>query len=191
MKTDRLNAFTDGVLAIVITIMVLELPVPHAANLAALRHVAPLFAAYALSFVNVGIFWNNHHHLMSLARHVDGRVLWANLFLLFCLSLVPFLIRWIGEVGLAAEPVAAYGAVLTLAAFAYMLLEKAILATDGEDSKLASALGEGAKEWLSVGLYVMGMALSFVAVMAAVAVYVTVAALWFIPDPRVERMRKS
>jgi uncharacterized membrane protein len=191
MKTDRLNAFTDGVLAIVITIMVLELPVPHGANLAAIRAVAPLFAAYALSFVNVGIFWNNHHHLMSLARHVDGRVLWANSFLLFWLSLIPFVIRWIGEAGLAAEPVAAYGVILTLAAFAYMLLEKAILAADGEDSKLASALGAGAKEWLSFGLYVTGIALSFVAVTAAIAVYVAVSAMWLIPDPRVERMRKA
>src|SRR5213075_1298155 len=134
MKPDRLNAFTDGVIAIIITIMVLSLPVPRGNDFAALRPDITLFGAYALSFVYVGIYWNNHHHMMQSARRVDGRVLWANLFLLFCLSLVPFLIRWIGEAGVTAMPVAAFGVVLLLAGAAYYLLERALIAAEGEQS---------------------------------------------------------
>lgn len=187
MKTDRLNTFTDGVLAIVLTIMVLELPLPHGDGLAALRPILPLLGAYALAFVNIGIFWNNHHHLMTLVEKVDGSVLWANLFLLFWLSLVPFVIRWIGEVGISSAPVAAYGVVLVMASAAYLLLERTIVIAEGERSKLRKAVGGGAKEIISFALYVVGAGLSFVWVWAAIASYVVVAALWFLPDRRVEK----
>ena len=186
MKPERLNAFTDGVLAIVITIMVLELPVPHGEGGKSFAELATLLGAYALSFVNVGIFWNNHHHLMNLARRIDGRVMWANLALLFWLSLVPFVIRWIGEDGVSALPVAAYGVVLSLSALAYMLLELAIYRADGEQ-RLRHALGGRGKEWLSFALYLSGIMLAFVSVWASITLYVLVAALWFAPDRRVER----
>ena len=146
----------------------------------------PLLGAYALSFVNIGIFWNNHHHALVLAEKVDGRVLWANLFLLFWLSLVPFVIRWIGEAHLSAEPVAAYGVILMMAAFAYGLLERSILRADGQNKVLADALGGGKKEVVSILLYLVGIPLAFVWVWAAIACYAAVAALWFIPDQRVE-----
>ena len=187
MKPERLNAFTDGVLAIVITIMVLELPVPHAGSFEGLRASLPLFAAYALSFINIGIFWNNHHHLMSLARTVDGRVLWANLLLLFWLTLMPFVIRWIGESGVRPEPVAAYGIVLTLASFSYVLLEHAIIAAS-ETDRPRRVLGERFKEWGSFALYLSPIGLSFVNQWVAVSCYVAVAALWFVPVRRVERL---
>src|SRR5256885_7812052 len=135
MKPDRLNAFTDGVIAIIITIMVLEVRVPAAGGLEAIKPVLPLLGAYALSFVNVGIFWSNHHHMLQSARRVNGAVLWANLGLLFWLSLVPFVIRWIDEAGITAWPVAAYGLVLVMAATAYLLLERALIAAEGDDSK--------------------------------------------------------
>lgn len=188
MKPERLNAFTDGVLAIVITIMVLELPTPKGHGLADLVPELPLFAAYALSFVNVGIFWNNHHHLLTLAKKIDGRVMWANLLLLFWLSLVPFVIRWIGEEGVSAGPVAAYGIVLVGAAATYILLELAIHRADGANSALHSAVGAGLKEWLSFALYASGIALAFVMPMLSVACYVLVSAIWFIPDRRIVRL---
>src|SRR5688500_3817522 len=149
MKPDRLNAFTDGVLAIVITIMVLELKFPHEPSLAAVMQVMPLLAAYALAFVNVAIFWNNHHHMMQSVRAVNGTVLWANLALLFCLSLVPLVIRWIGEAGVTAWPVASYGVVLVVASLAYLWLERALIAAEGGQSKVQSAVGSKRKEWLS------------------------------------------
>jgi uncharacterized membrane protein len=184
VKPERVNAFTDGVLAIVITIMVLELPVPRGA--AGFRELGTLLGAYVLSFVNIGVFWNNHHHLMTLARRVDGRVMWANLALLFWLSLVPFVIRWIGEDGLGALPVAAYGVVLSMAALAYMLLELAINAADREH-RVDRAVGGRGKEWLSFILYASAIILSFFSVWAAIAIYVAVSALWVAPDRRVER----
>lgn len=186
MKTERLNAFTDGVIAIIITIMVLELPLPHGHGLEAIEPILPLLAAYALAFANVGLFWNNHHHLMQLAHQVDGRVLWANLGLLFCLSLVPFVIRWIGEGGIAPGPVAAYGIVLLMAALAYGVLERSIVAVDADSSDLERALGKSRKEQLSMALYLSGIGLSFMWVWAAIACYVIVAAIWIIPDRRVE-----
>jgi uncharacterized membrane protein len=190
MKAERLSAFTDGVLAIVLTIMVLELPVPHGAGEQALRPLWPLLGAYALSFVNIGIFWNNHHHLMHLVRKVDGRVLWANLFLLFWLSLVPFVIRWIGEAKVSAEPVAAYGIVLAMAALAYWLLERVIIIVDvaeeGE-APLELAVGNVRRERLSLGLYVVGAGVAFIEPWAAVAIYIGVALMWFAPDRRVEK----
>ncbi len=190
MKAERLSAFTDGVLAIVLTIMVLELPVPHGAGEHSLRPLWPLLGAYALSFVNIGIFWNNHHHLMHLVRKVDGRVLWANLFLLFWLSLVPFVIRWIGEAKVSAEPVAAYGIVLTMAALSYLLLERMIIKVDiaeeGE-APLERAVGKVGRERISLAMYVTGAALAFVEPWIAVIIYVAVALLWFAPDRRVEK----
>ena len=145
MGKGRLEAFTDGVVAIIITIMVLEMKVPRGADFAALSESVPVFSAYVLSFVNVGIFWNNHHHMMHATGHIDGRVLWANLFLLFWLSLIPFVIRWIDEAGLVALPVAAYGVVLAMAAVGYGLLKRAIMARDGPDSPLAAAIGSDLK----------------------------------------------
>ena len=186
MNSDRLTTFTDGVIAIIITIMVLELPIPHGPGLSALTPIWPLLGAYALSFVNIGIFWNNHHHVLTLVEKIDGRVLWANLLLLFWLSLFPFVIRWIGEAHLSAEPVAAYGVVLTMASVAYVLLEKAVLAVDGQSAALAEALRRGLKELASFVLSVAGIALSFVWVWAAIGCYVAVAAIWFVPDRRVE-----
>lgn len=191
MQTDRVNAFTDAVVAIAITIMVLELPVPEGASWEALRPALPLFGAYLLSFINIGIFWNNHHHMMHAARHVDGRVLWANLFLLFAISLIPFVIRWIGERGMTSLPVAGYGAVLVLAALAYLLLEQALIRADGEDSKVGRAIGGRWKEWASFALYFVAIGTAFVAPLVAIAIYVLVSAVWFVPDRRFERMREG
>ena len=187
MKPDRLNAFTDGVIAIIITIMVLELPTPRGGDLAALRPDLTLFGAYALSFINVGIYWNNHHHMMQAAKRVDGPVLCANLFLLFWLSLFPFVIRWIGEVGLIAMPVAAFGVVLLLAGAAYQLLERALITAEGEDSGVGKAVGGRTKEWLSVALYVAAVGLAFVSPWISVAIYLCVSAMWLVPDRRFER----
>ena len=187
MRTERLNAFTDGVLAIVITIMVLELPLPKGETLASLRPVLTLLGAYALAFVNVGIYWNNHHHLMQLVKAVDGRVLWANHFLLFWLSLLPFVIRWTGEAHLRPGPVAAYGVVLVMAAVAYGILERAMVTVDGDSADLDNALGSRRKELLSILIYVIGVALAFYWVAAAIACYTIVSAMWFVPDRRVEK----
>jgi uncharacterized membrane protein len=190
MKAERLSAFTDGVLAIVLTIMVLELPVPHGRGAHSLGELWPFLGAYALSFVNIGIFWNNHHHLMHLVRKVDGRVLWANLFLLFWLSLIPFVIRWIGESKFSAEPVAAYGVVLTMAAVAYWLLERVIIivdvAEDGE-APLEIAVGSVLRERLSMASYLVAAGLAFVSPFIAIAIYIALAAWWFVPDRRVEK----
>lgn len=191
MRTERINAFTDGVLAIVITIMVLELPTPKGASWEALRSDIPLFVAYALSYANVGIFWNNHHHMMSMVRHVNGKILWANLFLLFWISLLPFVIRWIGEDGFHALPVAAYGVVLMMSSLSYMLLERMVIVSDGANSALHAALGHGTKEMISLAIQIAGIGLSFVNVYAAIACYVAIAVIWFIPDLRVERALKG
>jgi len=188
VKPDRLNAFTDGVIAIVITIMVLEMRVPEGTTLAALRPVLPIFAAYALSFIYVGIYWNNHHHMMQSARRVDGRVLWSNLFLLFWISLFPFVIRWVDERGVTSFPVAAFGVVLFMAAIAYFVLERALIAAEGEDSAIARAVGSSLKEWLSLVCYASGVAAAFLlSPYISVALYVAVAVMWLIPDRRFER----
>jgi uncharacterized membrane protein len=187
MKADRLNAFTDGVLAIAITIMVLELHVPGDGDLDSLLPVLSLLGAYALSFVNIGIFWTNHHHMMQAARRVDGATLWANLLLLFWLSLVPFVIRWIGEAGISPAPVAAYGFVLAMAAVSYLILERALVAAD-PDSPVKAATGGKAKEIVSMALYVAGIGLALVSPWLSVAAYVAVAALWLVPDRRFERV---
>jgi len=188
VKPDRLNAFTDGVIAIVITIMVLEMRVPDGTTLAALRPVLPIFAAYALSFIYVGIYWNNHHHMMQSARRVDGRVLWSNLFLLFWISLFPFVIRWVDERGITSFPVAAFGVVLFMAAIAYFVLERALIAAEGDDSAIARAVGSSLKEWLSLVCYASGVAAAFLlSPYISVALYVAVAIMWLIPDRRFER----
>ena len=188
MRPGRLSAFTDGVVAIIITIMVLELPVPHGDSWAALRPVLPLFGAYALSFVNVGIFWVNHHHIFHLAKVIDGRVLLANLFLLFWLSLVPFVIRWVGEAGISPITVAAYGVVLVMSSLAYLLIERAIIAAEGRQSALDDALGSKNKEILSLLLYAIAVPLAFVWLWGSIAIYLLVALYWLIPDRRVEEV---
>jgi uncharacterized membrane protein len=186
MKPDRLNAFTDGVIAIIITIMVLEIRLPEQATWGAVKAMAPFLGIYALSFINIGIFWNNHHHLMQGPKKIDGRVLWANLSLLFWLSLVPYEIRWMGEAGIVAWPVAAYGGVLMMAAISYMLLERALAAADAEIGQ-GDASGPHLKEWLSFAAYGAGFALAFLDPLISVAIYVSVSLAWFIPDRRYER----
>jgi uncharacterized membrane protein len=187
MRPDRLNAFTDGVVAIIITIMVLEIRLPHEPTFRGFLTMAPFLGIYALSFVNIGIFWNNHHHMLQGVRRIDGRALWANMFLLFWLSLVPFEIRWMGEAGIVAWPVAAYGGVLVMSAVAYLLLERALIAAEGEDSKLVAATGNRVKEWVSFAGYAVGFAGAFWSPWLSVAIYIAVAALWLVPDRRFER----
>jgi uncharacterized membrane protein len=186
MSKGRLEAFTDGVIAIIITIMVLELKVPQGTDFSALQASVPIFLAYVLSFVNVGIYWNNHHHMLHATDRIDGRVLWANLFLLFWLSLVPFVIRWMDETGITALPTAAYGVVLLMAAIGYTLLQTAIVACNGRSSKLATAIGNDFKGKLSLALYIAAIPLAFVSPWIAVGIYVAIALVWFVPDRRIE-----
>jgi uncharacterized membrane protein len=183
----RLEAFSDGVLAIIITIMVLELKVPHGAELAALGPLIPVLLSYLLSFVFIGIYWNNHHHLLQAVRHVSGATLWANLHLLFWLSLIPFATAWMGENHFAAWPVALYGAVLLAAGSAYFILVRVLIARHGQDSPLAVAVGSDLKGRISVAIYVAAIPLAFVYAGIACALYVTVAILWLVPDRRIER----
>jgi uncharacterized membrane protein len=188
MRVERLAAFTDGVVAIIITIMVLELKVPASGELHTLLAAAPILGAYVLSYVNVGLYWNNHHHLIQTAENVDGQGLWANLFLLFWLSLVPFVIRWIGEAGFVAAPVAAYGLVLGMAAVGYHWLQYAIIeANGGASSTLAEALGRDRKGMWSIIGYVLAMIAAFLEPLVAIGIYVAIAAVWLIPDQRIER----
>jgi uncharacterized membrane protein len=191
MDTARLEAFTDGVVAIIITIMVLEIRVPHGADLAALRGDVPVLLAYVLSYVNVGIFWNNHHHMLNVTERVDGKVLWANLALLFWLSLVPFVIRWIDEAGFTTLPTAAYGVVLLCAGLSYIVLQRQIIAANGADSRLATATGSDLKGKLTLLLYLAAIALAFVRPWMSITLYVVVALIWFVPDRRIEALVKS
>jgi uncharacterized membrane protein len=186
MGKGRVEAFTDGVIAIIITIMVLEIKVPAGGDFASLWALAPIFLAYVLSFVNVGIFWNNHHHMLHATRHVDGKILWANLLLLFWLSLIPFVIRWMDETHMAPLATAAYGVVLAGAAVGYTLLERAIVARNGRNSELAKAVGHDMKGWTSLAAYISAVPLAFVDSDIAIALYVFVALIWFIPDRRIE-----
>jgi uncharacterized membrane protein len=187
MKTTRLEAFSDGVLAIIITIMVLELKVPHSVELAALKPILPVFLSYVLSFIYLGIYWNNHHHMFQAAGQVSGGILWANLHLLFWLSLFPFTTGWMGEDHLASIPTAAYGFVLLMAAIAYYILQRAIIGREGRDSLLALAIGKDWKGKLSPVLYLIAIPLAFVNSWIASGLYAFVAFLWLIPDPRIER----
>ena len=186
MGKGRLEAFTDGVVAIIITIMVLEMKVPQGSDLTSLSESVPVFAAYVLSFVNVGIFWVNHHHMLHATAHIDGRVLWANLFLLFWLSLIPFVIRWIDEAGFAPLPTAAYGVVLATAAVGYTLLQAAIVARNGRTSALALAIGSDLKGKISLTIYATSVLLAFFNPWISIALYILVAAIWLVPDRRIE-----
>ena len=186
MTTGRLEAFTDAVIAIVITILVLELRAPHEPDLGALREVVPVFLTYVLSFVYLGIYWNNHHHMMVLTERVNGKILWANLHLLFWLSLVPFTTAWMGENDFAEVPTAFYGADLLLAAIAYFILQTAIIAEEGPDSRLRAAIGRDLKGKVSPLLYLAAIPLAFVSPWIALAVYVLVALIWLVPDRRIE-----
>ena len=186
MSKGRLEAFSDGVIAIVITIMVLELHVPHGVDLAALAALWPVFFCYLLSFVFVGIYWNNHHHLLHAATKISGSVLWANLHLLFWLSLVPFTTRWLGENYFAPLPTALYGVDLLLASVAYFILVRAILATQKHDSTLAVAVGKDVKGKVSVLIYLVAVPLAFVRPWIADLLYVLVAGMWLVPDRRIE-----
>jgi uncharacterized membrane protein len=187
MGKSRIEAFSDGVLAIIITIMVLELKVPHAPTLDALGELWPVFLSYALSFVYIGIYWNNHHHMFHAAQRVSGGVLWANLHLLFWLSLVPFVTAWMGENHFASVTLAAYGVVMLLAAIAYWLLQQALIRHDGSSSLLAVAVGTDFKGKLSPALYVLAIPVAFVSRWLSGALYVAVALIWLIPDRRIER----
>jgi len=186
LKSSRIEAFSDGVIAIIITIMVLELKVPHGETLAALEPVIPVFLSYVLSFVYVGIYWNNHHHLLNTCEIVTGPILWANLHLLFWLSLFPVTTAWMGENHFAAAPTALYGAVLLMAAAAYWLLQHLIIVSQGTHSMLKSAIGSDWKGKLSPILYLIGMAAAIRAPRIAQSVYLLVAMLWFVPDRRIE-----
>ena len=188
MGKTRLEAFSDGVMAIIITIMVLELKVPHGTDVDSLLPLIPVFLSYVLSFIYVGIYWNNHHHMLHAAHKVNGRVLWANLHLLFWLSLIPFVTGWMGENHFAEWPSALYGGVLFMCGLAYYILAHSLIAHHGKDSSLAAAFGRDYKTIVSVVLYAIAIPLSFVSTWLAMAIYVLVAALWIIPDRRIEKL---
>ena len=187
MGKGRLEAFSDGVIAVIITIMVLELKVPHGTDLAALVPLLPVFLSYLLSFVYIGIYWNNHHHMLHAVQRINGRALWANLHLLFWLSLVPFVTGWMNENHFAAVPVALYGVVLLMSGVSYYLFERVLISHHAKDSPLARAVGRDLKGAVSLFIYVVAIALTFVNPWVSCALYVFVAIMWFIPDPRIER----
>ncbi|MDQ3186203.1 MAG: TMEM175 family protein [Pseudomonadota bacterium] len=187
MGKNRLEAFSDGVIAIIITIMVLEMKVPHGDDLAALHSLIPVFISYVLSFVYVGIFWNYHHHLLHALQKINGPILWANLHLLFWLSLLPFVTGWMGENHFSTWPVAVYGTVLLMAAIAYSILELALTRLQGKDSELAKAVGHDFKGKISLVIYAAAILFSFVNRWIAFSLYVVVAVMWVIPDPRIEK----
>ena len=191
MSKNRLEAFSDGVLAIIITIMVLEMKVPHGVEPSALQPLFYVFLSYVLSFVYLGIYWNNHHHMLHATHRINGKILWANLHLLFWLSLVPFVTGWMGENHFAPAPTALYGVVLLLAAIAYTILLRTILASEGPGSLLATAVGTDLKGKLSLVLYLIAIPMSFVEETVAGALYVVVALMWLIPDRRIERVIAS
>ncbi len=186
MGKGRMEAFSDAVMAIIMTIMVLELRAPRGTELAALSSLVPQFLCYALSFVFLGIYWSNHHHLLQATKHVGGRVLWANLHLLFWLSLIPFATSWVGENHIAAWPVALYGVILLLAAVAYFILARSLIALHGADSVVATALGRDFKGKASIAIYAAAIPLAFVSTWPAFGLYVVVALIWLVPDRRIE-----
>jgi uncharacterized membrane protein len=187
MTKSRMEAFSDGVIAIIITIMVLQLKVPARADVESLLPVMPVFLSYVLSFIFLGIYWNNHHHMLQAVKLVNGRILWANLHLLFWLSLTPFVTSWMGENHFAAWPVALYGVVLLCASIAYFILAKALVSAHGRDSVLAAALGKDYKGKISIVLYLCAIPLSFVTSLGAGGIYVLVAIIWLVPDKRIEK----
>ena len=187
MGKGRLEAFSDGVLAIIITIMVLEMKVPHGDSLASLKPLLPVFVSYILSFIYIGIYWNNHHHMLHAAKQVNGKTLWANIHLLFWLSLVPFVTGWMGENNFATWPVALYGMVLLMAGVAYYILAHSLVGLHGKNSTLAEAFGRDWKGILSVLIYAVGIGLSFLNPWLGFGLYIIVAAIWFIPDTRIEK----
>jgi uncharacterized membrane protein len=191
MEKNRLEAFSDGVLAIIITVMVLELKVPHGSDLSALRPLLPVFLTYVLSFVYLGIYWNNHHHLVKAAHRVTGAMMWANLHLLFWLSLFPFVTGWMGENHFTPGPTALYGAVMLLAAMAYYILQSVILHAEGCDSKFAAAIGRDLKGKISPVLYAIAILAAFYRPWIAGALYIAVALMWLVPDRRIERIIKE
>jgi uncharacterized membrane protein len=188
VNTNRLNSFTDGVIAIIITIMVLELPVPKAAGMAALKPELTLFAAYALAFIKVGIYWFQHHHLLQASKRVDGRVLLTNLFFLFWLSLVPFVVRWVGEAGVTRDTVVAFGVLMLLCASSVALLRSALLAANDLDAPIAKLAARGRKGLVTIAAYVIAIPVALISPIAAVAIYFAVAALWLVPDKRFEQL---
>ena len=191
MKKGRLETFSDGVIAIIITIMVLELKIPHGTDWESLRPLLPVFLSYVLSFVYLGIYWNNHHHMLYVTEHINGKILWANMHLLFWLSLIPFATGWMGENHFAPLPTAVYGGVLLAAAIAYFILERLIIAQQGKDSKLKAAVGRDIKGKISPLIYMVGIALAFVNQWLSQALYVLVALMWLIPDRRIESKVKE
>jgi len=186
MHTNRLEAFSDGVIAILITIMVLEMKVPHGTDISALLPLFPVFLSYVLSFIYVGIYWNNHHHMLHMCRRVTGAILWANLHLLFWLSLIPFATGWVGENHFTANPTALYGLVLLMSAIAYFILQQSIIRSQGQDSVLKNALGQDWKGKLSPIIYLSAIGISYVQPCLAMALYVIAALMWLIPDRRIE-----
>ncbi len=191
MGKNRMEAFSDGVLAIIITLMVLEMKVPLGSDFSALRPLLPVFFSYVLSFVYIGIYWNNHHHMLHVTQHVSGSILWANLHLLFWLSLFPFVTGWMGENHFAPEPTVLYGCVLFMAAVAYFILQQTIIARHGRQSLLATAVGRDLKGRISPILYALAIGMAFVSTWFSQALYVLVAAVWLIPDRRIERALTS
>jgi uncharacterized membrane protein len=191
MGKGRLEAFSDGVIAVIITIMVLEMRVPQGADLAALKSLLPVFLSYVLSFIYIGIYWNNHHHLLHATRRINGRIMWANLHLLFWLSLVPFATAWMGENHFAQLPVAVYGVALLMPALAWVLLQQQMIALEGRDALLAIAVGNDLKGKLSLLLYVSAIALAFVSRWISCVLYVVVALMWLVPDRRIESRIKE
>jgi uncharacterized membrane protein len=187
MGKGRLEAFSDGVIAIIITIMVLELKVPHDAAFNALVPILPVLGSYVLSFIYVGIYWNNHHHMMHVVQQVSGGVLWANLHLLFWLSLIPFVTAWMGENHFQTAPVAAYGFVLLMCAIAYSILARALTAHHRENKALAEAIGKDTKGWISILIYIVGIASALLHPWLGFAMYISVAIMWLIPDRRIEK----
>ena len=187
MEKNRLLAFSDGVIAVIITIMVLEMKAPHDVTLAALRATAPVFLSYVLSFVYVGIYWNNHHHFFHLVRRVNGTILWANLHLLFWLSLIPFATSWMGEYPASAAPTAVYGSILLMSAIAWNVMQTVIIRSQGAGSPLAEALGRDVKGKLSFACYVASILLSFIETWIADVIFALVALMWVVPDRRIER----
>lgn len=187
MTRNRLEAFSDGVIAIIITIMVLELKVPHDATLAGLKPLVPVFVSYVMSFIYIGIYWSNHHHLLHTVEHVNGRILWANLHLLFWLSLVPFVTAWMGENHFATAPVSIYGMVLLAASIAYFVLTRVLIRTHGWDSQLGRAVGKDFKGQISTAIYVIAIPLAWLNAWLAFSLYVLVAIIWLVPDRRIEK----